>query len=106
MIELFRMIIRYLFSRANKKPIIYKEPDDFKKGEIYKMLVACRSYVKKPYYIIIKDVGKDYITTYIPGARSVKIQYPSGTWNYQIPRMVRMGNNLLATVLLYNQKLN
>jgi len=63
------------------------KPTDFKIGEIYKMAVASRSHVTKPYFVIIKDVGVDYIETYIPGNHSLRIDYPSGTWYYQTARM-------------------
>jgi hypothetical protein len=42
-----------------------KKPSDFKKGEVYRMAVASRSHVKKPYYVIINDTGRGFIETYI-----------------------------------------
>jgi len=84
------------------KRIFYKKPHNFKKGEIYKMAVASRSYVKTPYFVIINDVGKNFIETCIPEHHSLKIDYPSGTWDYQIPRMTLVTKEE-DKKLLYNQ---
>jgi hypothetical protein len=76
---------------------------DFEKNQVYKMSQGY--YIKKPYYIYIKEVGKDYIVTDIPSYHSVKITFPSSTWDYQIGRMTFMGYKNKCKNLLYNQKL-
>ncbi len=75
-------------------------PQDFKKGEVYRMAVASRSHVKKPYYVLIKDVGDDYIETYIPNRNSNKINFHSAEWDYHIPRMTLINAD---KSIVYNQ---
>lgn len=86
-----------------KKPTTSKTPSDFKKGEVYKMAVASDSHVKSPYYVVINDVGKNFIVTDIPYKHTVKIKYPSYEWDYHIPRMTLAGNWEEDRKLLYNQ---
>jgi hypothetical protein len=45
----------------------------FTVGQIFKMAVASRSHVTKPYYVEIIEVGENYIVTNIPGQHSFKI---------------------------------
>lgn len=80
-----------------------KQPYNFKKGEVYKMDVAERSSVKHPYYVIIKDVGIDFIVTDIPGKHSLKIT-KGNNWDYHTPRMTFIGSDKLSKELIYNQK--
>ena len=76
---------------------------DFKEGQIYKMKVASRSHVIEPYYVEIIEVGKDFITTNIPDAHSLKIDEKN--WDYHIPRMEFIGDKKEFGHLIYNQKL-
>ncbi len=70
-----------------------KKPSDFNIGEVYKMAVASRSHVKKPYYVIIKNKNKHSIQTNIPHRHSLIIKYISPEWDYHIPRMTFVGND-------------
>jgi hypothetical protein len=81
-----------------------KKPSDFKKGEVYRMAVASRSHVKKPYYVIINDTGRGFIETYIPGQHSLKIQH-GVNWDYHIRRMTFVGSDHLSRALALNQSL-
>lgn len=87
-----------------KKPKLLKDTSSFKKGDVYKMKVASRSHVKKPYYVIIEVVNDDAIVTTIPGFHSLCIQLNSPEWEYHIPRMKLVGNSEEDKKLLYNQK--
>ena len=66
------------------------KPSDFTIGDIYKMNVASRSHVLKPYYVIIKNVTDYYIETLVPGEHSLKIHINTFEWGYHIPRMERI----------------
>jgi len=79
-------------------------PADFKTGEIYKMDPGY--YTKNPYYIKIKEVNTFGIETMIPGQHSLKIEFGSLTWSYQIPRMTYMGIGEKYEKLIYNQRLD
>jgi len=79
-----------------------KKPSDFQKGEVYRMSPGY--YVKTPYYVIINDVGEDFIETDIPLEHSLKIRFKTPTWEYQIPRMTYIGNDTKSRNLIYNQK--
>ncbi len=82
-----------------------KKPSDFHIGEIYKMNVASRSHVKKPYYVVIINIGNDFIKTYIPERHALEIRYPSFEWNYHINRMQLIGTFENDWKLLYDQKI-
>lgn len=71
--------------------IIGNNIKDFKVGQVYKMTVASRSHVKKPYYVQIVMVGEDFIKTSIPGEHSLIIS-KDNNWDYHIPRMRYVGN--------------
>lgn len=81
------------------------KPTDFKVGEIYKMKVASRSHVKKPYYVQIIEVGDDFIKTNIPNKHSLKICKGNGNWEYQTERMEKVGTIKTHLNLLFNQDL-
>lgn len=85
-------------------PVCIKTPDDFKVGEVYQMSVAQYSYVKHPYYVIIKEVGSNWIETEIPGEHSLVIKQHSFEWNFHIPRMKLIGSDDESRKLIYNQK--
>ncbi len=78
--------------------------DEFIVGEVYKMNVASRSHVTKPYYVIIEEVGKNYIITNIPNEHSLIISKDTN-WDYQVPRMDYVGCDEESKKLLYNQDL-
>lgn len=94
-----------------------KKPQDFIIGQVYKMDVGRKSHVRRPYYVIIKDVGPDFIETNIPGKHSLKIQYNAvkdggfasnwnkeeTQWQYQVSRMTFIGIGKAAEKLLYGQ---
>ena len=82
-----------------------KTPGDFTAGSIYKMAVAKDSHVKKPYYVMIYELGKDYIKTSIPGKHELEIKFGTYEWNYHIPRMTFIGEYDKSKHLLNNQKL-
>ncbi len=86
-------------------PKSFKKPIDFMIGSIYKMQVASRSHVKNPYYVIISNVGVDFIETDIPNHHSLKINYPSPEWEYHIPRMILMSNSYENMQLIHKQKI-
>ncbi len=76
---------------------------DFQVGQVYKMKVAKESHVKRPYYVIVSEVGDDHITTKIPFEHSLKIT-KGLSWDYHIPRMKLMGSGIKERRLLYFQK--
>lgn len=78
-------------------------PSDFKINEVYKMDAGY--HTKKPYYILIEDIGEDFIQTTIPDKHSFKIMQSSYEWKYHIPRMMYMGtiHNDELKKLVYNQ---
>jgi hypothetical protein len=87
-----------IFSRSCKRSTTSKKkPSDFKKGEVYRMAVAKWSHVTEPYHVIINDVGSDFIETYIPGKHSLRIEYPSPTWDYQTERMTFVNGDWATT---------
>ena len=91
-----------LFLNSQNKKL---KPSDFKEGEIWQFGVASRSHVKKPYYVIIKSVGNDFIETSVPGRHSLKIALGSPEWKYHIPRMKFVSDySEDKSVLLYNQQ--
>lgn len=89
-----------------KKPLAKKTPADFRRNQIYKMAVASRSHVTKPYYVIILTTGPNHIATYIPGQHSLRINYPSDEWDYHIPRMTYVKTSDENDILLHHQKLD
>lgn len=80
-----------------------RSPRDFEEGEVYEFSVAERSHVKKPYYVIIEDVGDDFIQTHVPDGHSLKINHNSYEWGYHIPRMRFIGDDEESRKLIYNQ---
>lgn len=100
---IFLVIRKRIKDRFHKEP---KKPSDFKVNQIYKMAVAKRSHVTKPYYVIIVLTGPDFIETYIPGQHSLRITYPSDGWDYHIPRMTYVKTSDKNDILLHHQKLN
>ena len=84
--------------------VTMKNPSDFHAGEIYKMTPGY--YTKKPYFVRIKSVGTFHIETEIPLHHSLRMPFPSLTWDYQIPRMTYAGIGKGYDKLLYNQKLD
>lgn len=98
--------IKKWFTKKYPKEGTNKTPADFKRNEIYKMAVASRSHVTKPYYVIIISTGPDFIATYIPHRDSFRIKYPSPEWDYHIPRMTYVKTSNENDPLLHNQKLD
>lgn len=79
-------------------------PKDFKVGHVYKMAVAERSYVAEPYYVIVLEIGKDFVITEVPKEHRLKI-VKGNNWKYHIGRFTYIGNDQKSMDLLYNQKL-
>ncbi len=69
------------------------------------MDVGKRSHVTEPYYVEIKEVGKDYIITNIPEEHSLKISEEVGNWEYQTSRMTLVGTGNSFKNYLFNQSL-
>jgi hypothetical protein len=81
-------------------------PQDFKVGQVYKMAVASRSHVTKPYYVYILQVKRNGIETNIPNHHMLWIEFNSLQWEYHIPRMTYVGMDTDPKIkrLLYNQE--
>ena len=94
MFEIFKKVLRNTL-----------EPSDFKVGMIVKMTPGY--YTKMPYYVLIKAVTKTGITTTIPGKHDLEFDKykDKSTWNYHVPRMTIVGNEITHGHLLFNQKL-
>ena len=83
----------------------YKSIDDFKVNSIYKMNPTSRSHSKKPYFVYIKSITKEYIETSIPFFHSLKIRIKDKKmWDYHTARMTKYGDIKNDSKLLYWQK--
>lgn len=80
-----------------------KTPKDFKCGQVYKMDVADRSHISKPYYVQIIEVEDSYIKTWIPNKHDLVISYPGEQWDYHVPRMTLIGSGKEDQELVYGQ---
>jgi hypothetical protein len=81
-----------------------RNPSNFRTGEIYRMKPGY--YTTKPYFVEILEVGTFHITTNIPEHHSLRIEFPSLTWDYHIPRMSLYAGPGSSRRVLFNQKLN
>lgn len=98
--------LKRLLGLKEKSKEAEKPDHDFKVGQIYQMAPTEYSHVKKPYYVLIKRVGANYIKTSIPDEHDLVIEKNTFEWGYHTDRMTLIGTFETHAHLLYHQPLD
>lgn len=81
-----------------------KSDKSFIAGHIYKVNVASRSHVTKPYYCEVISYDGHTLITNIPDQHRFTIEKDTFEWDYHTPRFEHIGDKETYGHLIYNQK--